>query len=67
MRSLDKYDRAVVRQFQDQVEALVITMHGVECVLPELQIDVNWFGHEAVNDLRTLVRLALDHFKMYGE
>ena len=64
MRSLDKYDRAVVRQFQDQVEALAVTMHGIECVLPELKIDVDWFGHEAVNDLRMLVRLALAHFYM---
>ena len=67
MRSLDKYDRAVVRQFQDQVEALAVTVAGLEYVLPDLQLDVDWFGQEAVKDLRTLVRLTLNHFKMYSE
>ena len=64
MSSLDKYDRAVVRQLQDQVEALAITIRGIECVLPTLKNEVGWYGIEAMNDLRTLVRIALDHFRM---
>ena len=67
LTKLDKYDRAVVRQLQDQVEALAVTIAGVECVLPTLKGEVDWFGNEAVGDLRTLVRIALDHFHMQLE
>ena len=64
MALIDKYNRAVVRQFQDQVDALVVTIRGIECVLPTLKNEVGWYGIEAINDLRTLVRIALDHFRM---
>ena len=64
MKSLDKYDRAVVRQLQDQVEGLAITIAGVKCVLPGIHDEIEWFGHNALEDLRTLVRIALGCLKM---